>query len=294
MERHDPLPPEQGAFRSASRRDCRLTPEALRGPGRIHSVYRSSVNIILENGCFCTLLSPVEDDGPGGILLRDPADFTRPDLALEPGRPVMAKRGRLTLGRLRVDASAAETFSGRLVPPASPAAPEAVERGLLRLERLLAETAPPTWGPDLTEALESRAAALRAVLPDPSRPAEPAVERLVGLGMGLTPSGDDLLTGCLAALLYGGGGRSLPAKRLREAMEKFPDRTAFVSGQMLRFAAQGRFRGKLRNFAAALFSQGDPAPSFRALLDIGASSGWDMARGALEACRILLEAKINE
>lgn len=293
MERHDPLPPEQGAFRSASRRDCRLTPEALHGPGRVHSVYRSSVNIILENGCFCTLLSPVEDDGPGGILLRDPADFTRPDLALEPGRPVMAERGRLTLGRLRVDASAAETFSGRLVPPAAPAGPEAVERGLLRLEKLLAETSP-AGAPELEEALESRAAALRAVLPDPSRPAEPAVERLVGLGMGLTPSGDDLLTGCLAALLYGGGGQSFPGERLRAAIGKFQDRTAFVSGQMLRFAAQGRFRGRLRNFAAAVFSEGDPAPPFRALLGIGASSGRDMARGALEACRILLEAKINE
>jgi hypothetical protein len=63
---------------------------------------------------------------------------------------------------------------------------------------------------------------------------------------------------------------------------------------MLRFAAQGRFRGRLRNFAAAVFSEGDPAPTFRALLGIGASSGRDMARGALEACRILLEAKINE
>lgn len=293
MERREGLSQGQCVFRSASRRDCHLTPEVLHGPGRVHSVYRSSVNIILENGCFCTLLSPVEDDGPGGILLREPAGFTHPGLALGPGLPVTAERGRLALGKFRVDTASAGTFSSRLVPPAAPAGPEAVERGLLRLEKLLAET-PPAGAPELEEALESRAAVLRAVLPDPSRLAEPAVERLVGLGMGLTPSGDDLLTGCLAALLYGGGGQSFPGERLRAAIGKFQDRTAFISGQMLRFAAQGRFRGRLRNFAAAVFSEGDPAPTFRALLGIGASSGRDMARGALEACQILLEAKINE
>ena len=119
MERREGLSQGQCVFRSASRRDCHLTPEVLHGPGRVHSVYRSSVNIILENGCFCTLLSPVEDDGPGGILLREPAGFTHPGLALGPGLPVTAERGRLALGKFRVD-TASGVGRGAGIPGGGP------------------------------------------------------------------------------------------------------------------------------------------------------------------------------
>lgn len=274
---------------TAARRDGCLTPEILTGPGRVHSLYRSSVNLLLENGCFCTLLAPVEDDGPGGIILKNPMDFTQPRWGLEAGLPVTADGGRLTLGRCQILTAAAQPFSSRLVPSPAAITLREARMGLSQLKKLLAETAPPAYDEALAELLRRRTGDLCAALLDNSVSAVPLVGRLVGLGIGLTPSGDDWLAGCLAALLYAGGGGDPRVKSLQEGIGRHLDQTPFVSGQILRFALQGRFRGELRRLTACLFTENgrDAREPFQALLRVGASSGYDMAQGVLSACGIL-------
>jgi len=80
-----------------------------------------------------------------------------------------------------------------------------------------------------------------------------AVTRLVGAGPGLTPSGDDVLVGLLAALLRGGGSSphsASVASWVSAAVVNNARRTTDISRHYLRLAARGHFgepRSQLRS-----------------------------------------------
>ena len=108
------------------------------------------------------------------------------------------------------------------------------------------------------------------------------VDRLVGLGPGLTPSGDDFLAGAMiAARAIGEGDVSAelwarihsPAKRSTNA----------ISIAYLEAAAQGWGNAALHDLLSALLRNDTLAlrVSLHALDRIGHTSGWDAAAGAI-------------
>ncbi|MBX6343113.1 MAG: DUF2877 domain-containing protein, partial [Thermomicrobiaceae bacterium] len=112
--------------------------------------------------------------------------------------------------------------------------------------------------------------------------------RLVGLGPGLTPSGDDFLIGVCGALALVGALAPSVAEDCRAAARVIaasaPGRTTLLSLTWLRQAAAGEFSAELGGLLAALVTAGDDAALERAaerLLAIGGTSGWDMAVGVL-------------
>lgn len=284
-----PPHPAPALYLAARRREDVLTPHRLDGPGRIHSLYPSSVNLLLANGCFCTLFSPTEDSGPGGIILSTGLDFTDPRWGLEKGLPIMAALGRLTVGPLRIDATAGDPFPSALLPSRHPLSPLEVQRGLQRLEGLLPETPAPGCEVPLGALLHRRTEDFRTAFCSCQSLVGPSVEGLVGLGLGLTPSGDDFLTGCLATLWYSLGPGDSRVERLRKEIALRLERTTFISAQMLQAACEGRFRASLQKLVAQVFRDDgrELQRALDALLAVGASSGRDMAAGVLAACRIL-------
>ena len=124
---------------------------------------------------------------------------------------------------------------------------------------------------------------------DVSRAAQ-ASARLVGLGSGLTPSGDDFLCGVMAAL-WCTGAEGTSRARFRDAwgaaLANVLDRTNEVSATLLECAIAGSFCGALRGLAAALArgGTGGRAQELHAamgrLCAWGHSSGMDTATGFL-------------
>ncbi len=131
---------------------------------------------------------------------------------------------------------------------------------------------------------------------------EPA-RRLLGVGNGLTPSGDDFVGGALFALrlMHGGhGGHGAPgahgahrvyAPTWQHASEKIiahaAIRTHALSATLLADLAQGQSYAALHDFAAAI-ARGDAESALNhasTLTSIGASSGWDMLAGFMAALR---------
>jgi len=120
--------------------------------------------------------------------------------------------------------------------------------------------------------------------------------RLVGLGPGLTPSGDDALVGFLAALwaLTGSGGSVAAA--VMDATDS-ATRTSYVSMSYLRLAAAGLFAEPLRTLAASV-AAGDPdatRAAARLCWAQGSTSGSDGIGGLLAGCSasIALQANIQ-
>ncbi|MEM7252253.1 MAG: DUF2877 domain-containing protein [Pseudomonadota bacterium] len=112
---------------------------------------------------------------------------------------------------------------------------------------------------------------------------EPVARGLLGLGDGLTPSGDDVLVGALVALHA--HCQVDAARALERAIERWgPSQTHELSLAHLRAAYRGAASEPLHRVLAALVRPTPPsdvARAFQSLQCIGASSGEDALAGAL-------------
>jgi hypothetical protein len=116
------------------------------------------------------------------------------------------------------------------------------------------------------------------------------IQGLIGLGPGLTPSGDDLLGGCMIALHAFGQARIAQALG-QVVLALASTRTNAISMAHLDCAAEGQGAKALHDAIVALCSGSDSG--FMHCLDeigsIGASSGWDAVAGVFLAMQALLE-----
>jgi len=120
----------------------------------------------------------------------------------------------------------------------------------------------------------------------------PQAEILIGLGPGLTPSGDDFLGGVLVALRALG----FPILAERFAAEILPrarERTHAISYAHLAAAAGGEGSAALHEALVGLLTPGSPDLSMRlrALDAIGHTSGWDALAGAALALAVIAESR---
>jgi hypothetical protein len=107
------------------------------------------------------------------------------------------------------------------------------------------------------------------------------IGRLIGLGPGLTPAGDDVLVGLLAALQQTGTDPGALAT-LRAGVVQRVHRTTDISAHHLRLAAGGHFSEPISELLDALLgvaSRGAVAARVGQVLRVGASSGADALLG---------------
>lgn len=102
---------------------------------------------------------------------------------------------------------------------------------------------------------------------------------VLGLGPGLTPSGDDVAAGVvLAARALGVPGAAAVAREVADAASS---RTNAVSAGLLAEAAAGRSAAIVVRAVDALVGRAPAESSLRALLSLGHHSGGDLASGML-------------
>jgi len=118
----------------------------------------------------------------------------------------------------------------------------------------------------------------RAIDDADARRAEAAAHPLLGLGPGLTPSGDDFVGALLFARRALGMDRQwgLLAQRLVHAARA---RTHAVGAALFADLAEGGTFGALHRLVDCMAARGDVLPAARELTAIGHSSGWDMLTG---------------
>ena len=108
---------------------------------------------------------------------------------------------------------------------------------------------------------------------------------LIGLGPGLTPSGDDYLGGVLIALHQ--LGREAQARGLWRWLEPRLARTSVISGAHLAAAAAGEGHEALHGCLEALFSANADWPPVLGRLDnLGHCSGWDSLAGVVAVAKL--------
>jgi Protein of unknown function (DUF2877) len=117
----------------------------------------------------------------------------------------------------------------------------------------------------------------------PSIASREAVQGLIGLGPGLTPSGDDFLVGALA-VLDAIDERKAHAAMARMIVGVLPVLTAPISASFLRAAAAAHVGENLHQIVSLVVT-GDVDAAIAVAAEIGHSSGWDMMAGIVTTLR---------
>ena len=235
--------------------------------GTVVATHRRAINLLLDDGSLVAML-------PAGSSLHPWALATPFEpLLVQEGAPVQVSGKGLLAGSLRIGLEGLETVDLRLRrrPPQVPT--HAVMRLVQFADRLVGE--------DLFD--RKLTAALRT-FSDGGDPRELA--SLVGLGAGLTPSGDDALVGALAALDVISECSPVARPLRRALVEALPvplePRTTRLSAQMLRAAADGLYAEPVLALLDALAPDGaDPAPVERALSALTVTCA-DFVRACIE------------
>ena len=130
--------------------------------------------------------------------------------------------------------------------------------------------------------LDADAAEVAASIAEPlAKPVTEAARRLLGLGEGLTPSGDDILTGLAFVAAHPGFGLTAILEPVAAAVRDGDDRTTLLSIVTLRAALAGRARRRLHDLVTAVILGDSPriATTADETAAIGHTSGYDILTG---------------
>lgn len=280
--------------------------------GTVHSVFRQACNVSLEPGTLLTLLPCQKGNVPHGIRL-DTSSHSVLLHALRVGQPVACRGGILRIDGtdFSVDLRLAHAWhidlKGFHIDLCRPTHAQswAVAWSELRLHHyksgmsenlgafFLSKGRPAT--PAVSEILLQQGAytipsLLQTTCRLQLREVMISVQSLIGLGYGLTPSGDDFLVGYLAGLWCTAGAnlsRMQFLMALGSELSQVSQNTNEISCTYLRSAAKGHVSEPIAKLAQRL-NQANNMSSLRAAtqaaLQVGHTSGSDGVLGLLLGC----------
>ncbi|HYG86752.1 MAG TPA: DUF2877 domain-containing protein [Azospirillum sp.] len=256
--------------------------------GVVHSVFDKAVNLqCAASGDLYTLMADGMDDGPNTLVVEVPnfqaIGVVAGDAAATDG--ALSIRGKVTVALTH----AAEW---RMAPPV-PACGHDTLRVRLTSARAHIERygsrggmIPAPDGPAVsrvTSEMLQRAATqlLEALEHGDTAAALTHARRLIGLGPGLTPSGDDFLVGLMAALSAAGPLAPPYQDFCASVVLMSKANTNAISHAAIKMAAQGKVRDSVARLTSELLGkhQGQFRPALDDALRIGSSSGTDIAWG---------------
>jgi hypothetical protein len=277
----------------------------------VHSSFEGTVNILGDDLLWMSLHPSRIPRHPYCVIIDD-GDYCsggKRFLRSIHGEPVTLSRSRIVLGRgrLAVDLDGASVWEGSIAP-VNTFSRDRLKRRLSTLRRLVQRVAIRSpflgvlLGTGSADILPSApaGAALCAKAGDAMRElrgafqgrrlrsVSPVMRSLIGLGLGLTPSGDDFLTGLLAAY-YFFSYESEFRRSIFRSLRPVIGCTTLPSSFMLRAALKGSYPEHLTELVRSL-DTGDHAGLRRAFDEItamGATSGQDMLAGVLFWCESL-------
>ena len=268
--------------------------------GVVHSAFRRAVNI----ACLCcgelhTLVTDTLDDGPNSLVVAAD-DFVA--MGIRQGDSVRAGGGSLAIaGKATVDVAGASIWQTPV--PESHCATVLLRRRLGEAEAAIWRNGTP--GGFIERMVDTEIARLttrmlhegadglaQALARGDSDAALAHAGRLIGLGPGLTPSGDDFLTGLLAARALcrpqadlGSDAFALGVIRLAKTA------TNPIAYAAIAKAARGEVRERVARLIIALGSTAaEPlSPALTQVLAIGSSSGTEIAFGVTRGLASLID-----
>lgn len=261
--------------------------------GTVHSVYRKTVNILADGQLIAiqaadSPLSPIS-------LITELDETAMQELALKPGLPLIISNSFFRINFHTFYYSSARVFSPALTDVLDKQGQRklaaAVKSALLASRTGGFDTVfRAYWEKDsalpsliLEGARRYMSDAHHSVLSGDMQNAASLLARLIGLGTGLTPSGDDFLCGVFAGLTLSGKSETAFAGYLRDAVKQRLGDTNDISRAFLCCALENRYSLAVKSLARVP----SPAEITSAFSAIGHSSGFDTLCGVCFSLHIL-------
>ena len=280
--------------------------------GVIHSIFHHACNVSLESDAVLTLVSSEKGNLSQGIRLGTPPTFTFLD-QLRVGQPFACRGGilRISGSELSVDLRAASLWhidlKGLRVDLRQRDTAQAWAVAWRELEKhrrgnglsaLIAAIPAPRQNPETSpwiKALGERAIQTVSALIDATRTfqvdgAIAAISPLIGLGPGLTPSGDDFIVGYLAGLWSTAGSDSSRLRFLSSLgawLSQAAAGTNAISCTYIKSAVYGNVSEPIATLAQRVGqakSMDSVREAARTALQVGNTSGTDGVLGLLLGC----------
>jgi hypothetical protein len=270
----------------------------------VHSVFPDAINLKPRNGGrLLTLVSSANADLPQGIRLDAPRGFSF-DLGLQPGESLFCQNSYLQdeYRRLSINFRQAKYWKCKLPDLGAvgmtqnlSAAWNSVwkalnERQSIYGAEICAEELFYTVTPEQKAVAKSMGVLIRELIEN-TRNLDTSVEKivagLIGLGSGLTPSGDDFLVGFLTGL-HSTRGKSRNRLKFLSKLGRYVRRlscnTNDISSTYLYHATKGKVSSKLAGLVEAI-AGGEGTNHFwqtvEKVMRVGHSSGMDTVTGLL-------------
>lgn len=248
-------------------------------PLRVLGVHDRACNLLTADDRLIALVHPSLGHGPFHILVDLPRPFT--DLFARTSKGYISS-GTLSVGRVRVTFHRAMQWQPRISRPLLDPAPGRMPISRARVVNLVDEVLAATERPEshVEEAVRAIARTalgriVRAIERQDRRGVQEALARLIGLGPGLTPAGDDVVLGMLAGL-WTWGSDGLPANQVGQLAVTIARRqTNRLSLEWLRWAAAGAFAEPWHHLTEGLRREDEARvrQALQRILNTGASSG---------------------
>jgi hypothetical protein len=266
--------------------------------GEFHSTFKNCVNGIFGNRSFFNICSDRVWINPRSIQLTDEAWHTSGMGDINPGDPcgLVGHVLYIPILSIRMDLKKALQWDGQLDWCPEGVSIDRIVRNLETMKLLHQSKEDSFIYPRcFKETLNERILSLKGAIAIGSESSiNEAITSLVGFGPGLTPTGDDFLTGMMAILHMAEKiGRCNPHgnKILDCVRNSCVDKTSIFGEQMLLDGASGQFALPIAKLMRDLMTQDTEdllKGSIDDLLAVGASSGFDVSNGMLWAMDVFL------
>ncbi|MDI2124731.1 DUF2877 domain-containing protein [Yinghuangia seranimata] len=257
--------PNRGLFPGAASRAVHTVLAGPTRPARVLGVFPAAVYLEADDGTVVAVCAADAVRLPNAVVLTEPRRAA-PFAGIGPADPARVGGGTLWIGDTAVRVA-------RWWTPRVPRPPGSVVDLRDALAVCAARTGLP--GPGRTALADLARHAARG----DTAAAEDAARDLVGLGPGLTPSGDDAVCGVLLAL----ADRPATAPLATRVAGWASGRTTALSAALIGHAARGQGCDEVVDAIDAARGHGAVEPALTRLLEVGHTSGADLALGALTA-----------
>jgi hypothetical protein len=276
-------------------------------PGHVLSAFGKVCNLVSADQGVLTLVIPEIGNGPLNVVVDGPPGLLA---QVEPSTPAAMGKTQIRIGELQIDLRKAETWEpcpdwetlrGQRAVIASQAA---------FLRALCLRYAPSGSLLGLLGAMPTAREPTRSIFLSAKRAAETLIEgcrgdsaqlhegatRLAGLGNGLTPAGDDFLTGVMVWIWLNHPAPESLCRRMADASES---RTTTLSAALLRASARGENSAAWHALLKALAEGPSSTQKTRlsaavqGVLSVGATSGADSLAGFLYSASALGGSKAS-
>lgn len=232
-------------------------------------IFDRACNLINEHKEVLSIVTPQIWDGPFNLVIEDDVCFAE---HINLKSPVSNSPHQLTLGDLTIHTTGAEPWNPR---PNWKLLHSQKGKILSRLIQLPITNHPPT-NPQFSNSLISNLCSSLITANVPT--AKSLAAKLAGLGIGLTPSGDDVLMGALYAawIIHPPEIASVLGSEVAETASAL---TTSLSAAWLKSAGRGEAGSLWHQFFDAMLTGEDIQSKIKNILAVGHTSGADVLTG---------------